>query len=62
MPKMPNIRDWEPTAAQAKHVDQTKMLDTEAKEPMDTVNAENSNTEYTEKHPAFGELGVRGRN
>jgi len=57
----PNLRTWEPTDSQAKHVDDTKMLNSEARETPDTVTAENKNEELTEKTPEFGELGAKGR-
>lgn len=61
MPKTPNLRTWEPDAGDAKHVDNTKMLDTTAKETPDTVNGTNSNTETVVSHPQFGPLGATGR-
>lgn len=57
----PNLRMWEPTDSQAKNVQDTKMLNTEAKETPDTVTAENKNIETTESTPSFGELGAKGR-
>lgn len=57
----PNLRDWEPTDAQAKNVEDTKMLNTTARETPDTVNATNSNKEDTNKTPNFGPLGAMGR-
>lgn len=57
----PNLRDWEPSDSQAKHVDDTKMLNTAARECPDTVNGTNSNTEDTNKTPSFGDLGAKGR-
>lgn len=57
----PNLRDWEPTDAQAKNVDDTNMLNTKAKETPDTVTATNDNKEDTNKTPSFGDLGARGR-
>ncbi len=57
----PNLRMWEPTDSQAKLVQDTKMLNCEAKETPDTVTAENKNIEDVEKTPAFGELGGKGR-
>lgn len=62
MPNMtPNLRDWEPDASSAKDVEDTAMLNTTAREPRDTVDAENKNTEDTNKTPKFGQLGARGR-
>lgn len=56
-----NLRDWEPTAGDAKHVDQTKMLDTVAREVPDHVTANNSTKEHVTSHPNFGPLGMTGR-
>ena len=61
MPTTPNLREWEPKDSDAKHVDDTKMLDTTARETPETVTANNSNTETTQKTPAFGPLGAKGR-
>lgn len=57
----PNLRLWEPTDSQAKCVEDTKMLNTEAHETADTVTAENKNIEDVEKTPDFGKLGATGR-
>ena len=57
----PNLRDWEPSANDAKFVEDTKMLDTVAREVPETVKATNSNTEDTNKTPSFGNLGAQGR-
>lgn len=56
-----NLRDWQPTESDAKNVEDTKMLNTTAREVPDHVNATNENKEYTSKHPDFGMLGVTGR-
>jgi hypothetical protein len=56
-----NLRDWQPDAGDAKHVDDTKMLNTVARETPSTVTDENSTKEYTVSHPSFGELGAKGR-
>lgn len=62
MPKTPNLRDWQPTDGDAKHVDSTKMLSTTAHETPDTVSATNENKEYTVTHKDYGSLGMKGRN
>lgn len=59
---MPNLRLWEPSDSSAKHVDDTAMLNTKAKECPETVTAENKNTELVNAKINFGELGARGRN
>ncbi len=61
MPKTPNLRDWQPTEGDAKHVDQTDMLKTTARETPETVTATNELKEHTVSHPQFGELGAKGR-
>lgn len=58
---IPNLRDWQPTASQAKDVDATNMLDTQATETPDTVMAKNTNKEDTNSTPSFGKLGAQGR-
>lgn len=55
-----NLRDWEPTESDAKHVDDTKMLSTTARESRDH-NESNSTKEHIVSHPAYGPLGVNGR-
>ena len=62
MPNMANknLRDWEPSASDAKHVDDTKMLNTEARESRNN-NESNSTKEHTTSHPQFGPLGMNGR-
>ena len=57
----PDLRNFHPSAGQAKHVDDTKMLQTEARETPDTVKATNETKEYVTKSPAFGPLGAMGR-
>lgn len=61
MPKTPNLRDWQPTAGDAKHVDDTPMLNTVAREPQENLTGENSTKEYVATHSGFGELGAKGR-
>lgn len=58
---LPNLRMWEPSDSSAKNVDDTKMLNTQAREVSDTVNGTNANTEDTNKTPSFGDLGAKGR-
>ncbi len=57
----PNLRVWQPTAGDAKDVDSTKMLNTEAHETPETVKANNENVETVVTHPSFGDLGATGR-
>lgn len=58
---MPNLRLWEPTDASAKNVEDTKMLNTMARETPDTVTADNKNVEDVNKGADFGPLGAKGR-
>lgn len=53
---------WEPSDSQAKNVDDTKMLNTQARETPETVTANNTNKEDTNSTPSFGDLGAKGRN
>lgn len=62
MPETPNLRTWEPDASDAKNVDDTKMLNTNARETPETVTANNMNKEDTNPTPNFGDLGAKGRN
>ena len=55
-----NLRDWEPSAGDAKHVDDTPMLNTTARESVNH-NESNSTKEHVTTHPSFGPLGVTGR-
>ncbi len=57
--KVPNLRDGV-IGGEPKHVDQTKMLDTTARESVN-MNESNSNAEHTTSHPSFGKLGAKGR-
>lgn len=61
MGDLPNLRTWEPSDSQAKNVDDTKMLNTTARETPDTVNGTNKNVEDVNSTPSFGELGAKGR-
>ena len=60
MAKIPNLREWEPTAP-AQDVEASGMLNTTAREVADNVSGKNSNTEDTNSTPSFGELGAKGR-
>lgn len=62
MPYTPDLRTWNPSDKDAKDVEDTKMLNTTARETPDTVTATNNNEELVNKHPDFGELGAKGRN
>lgn len=57
--KVPNLRS-DDFITEPKMVDDTKMLNTTARESVD-MNESNKNEEYTTTHPAFGKLGAKGR-
>lgn len=59
---IPDLRSWEPKASDAKNVEDTKMLDTTAREPAETVSATNSLKEYIGKNTPFTKPGAKGRN
>lgn len=59
--EVPDLRNYHPSASQAKHVDDTKMLNTEARETPDTVKGTNDMKEHVTKAPSFGPLGATGR-
>lgn len=61
MPVTPNLRVWQPTDGDAKDVEETKMLNTTARETPDTVKANNEQKEYVVSHKDFGPLGATGR-
>jgi hypothetical protein len=58
--KVPNLREFNPTESQAKHVDDTPMLDTVAHEPEHTLKGTNTMKEYVTSQPAYGKLGATG--
>lgn len=57
---VPNLREFRPDSGDAKDVDSTKMLNTEAREM--NMNEKNEvGKEDVTTHPNFGELGMTGR-
>ena len=58
--KTPNLRDGDSAFGEGKLVDDTKMLNTEARETVD-YNENNENKEHVTTHPAFGPDGAKGR-
>jgi len=58
--KVPSLRDGIAPGGEAKHVDQTKMLDTTARESVN-MSESNDNKEHVVSHPSFGKLGAKGR-
>lgn len=57
--KVSTLRDGI-VGGEPKHVDDTKMLDTNARESVD-MNESNDNKEHVVSHPNFGKLGAKGR-
>ena len=60
--KTPNLHDWRPSESEAKNVEDTKMLDTEAHETVDMNESNVVGKDTVTTHPDFGELGAKGRN
>lgn len=60
--KTPNLHDWRPSASEAKNVDQTDLLDTEAHETVDLNESNVVGKDTVNPTPSFGELGAKGRN
>lgn len=58
--KTPILRDGI-IGGEPKNVDDTKMLDTNARESVN-MNESNDNKEHVVSHPNFGPLGAKGRN
>lgn len=56
---VPDLRDPN-FIKEPKHVEDTKMLNTVAKESVD-MNESNDNKEHVVSHPNFGPLGAKGR-
>lgn len=59
MPKEADLRNFVPGKPQC--VEDTKMLDTEARETPDTVKGTNPMKEEVVSHMAYGKLGATGR-
>lgn len=57
---VPNLRNAS-FIGKPKDVEDTPMLNTEARETADTVKAKNELKEEVTTHPAFGALGATGR-
>lgn len=57
----PNLHDWRPTEGQAKDVDQTKLLNTEAHETVDMNESNVVGKDTVNPTPNFGKLGAQGR-
>ena len=59
--KTPNLREFRPDAGDAKDVEDTKMLDTTARE-MNQYESNEVGKERVVTHGSFGPLGMTGRN
>jgi len=60
--KTPNLHDWRPTEGEAKNVDSTKLLNTEAHETVDMNESNTVGKDTVNSTPDFGPLGAQGRN
>lgn len=58
--KVPDLRDPN-FIGEPKNVEDTKMLDTNARESVNMTES-NDNKELVTSHPPFGTLGAKGRN
>jgi len=58
--KVPHLRDGNDGSGEPKNVENTKMLNTMARESVD-YNESNDNKERVTTHPNFGSLGAVGR-
>lgn len=62
MAKVPNLRNFSPDAGDAKHVDDTKMLNTVARESMDHNESNEVGKEYSSgSGEVAGPFGAVGR-
>jgi len=61
MPYTPNLHDWRPSSGEAKDVQNTSMLDTDAHETVDLNESNVVGKDTINSTPAFGELGAQGR-
>lgn len=62
MAKVPNLREFNPMESQAKNVDDTKMLDTEARESVNMNESNKVGEEFVNTSPKMPALGAKGRN
>lgn len=62
--KVPNLRDLDFSESDAKNVEDTKLLNTMARENPDTVKSDPGDNmkEHVVGHAPFGALGIKGRN
>lgn len=59
--KVPNLKTFQPKESDAKRVEDTKMLDTTARESMNYNESNDVGAEHIVTHPAFPTLGMRDR-
>lgn len=62
MAKVPDLRNFSPMESSAKHVDDTKMLDTVAHETTNMNESNDVGKEYTTDVKIPGPFGAKGRN
>lgn len=62
MAKVPDLRNFSPDSSQAKNVDQTKMLDTNARESVDMNESNDVGQELVNNGSISGPFGATGRN
>lgn len=62
MAKVPDLRNFSPTDAQAKNVDDTKMLDTTARESVAMNEGNDVGKELVNNDKVSGPFGMTGRN
>lgn len=62
MAKVPDLRNFSPMESQAKNVDDTKMLDTEAHESVNMNESNKVGEEFVNSSPKMPTLGSKGRN
>jgi hypothetical protein len=62
MAKVPDLRNFSPMESQAKNVEDTKMLDTTARETVDQNESNDVGKELVNNEKVTGPFGFTGRN
>lgn len=62
MAKVPDLRNFSPSDSQAKNVEDTKMLDTTARESVDMNESNEVGKELVNSDKVTGPFGLTGRN
>lgn len=62
MAKVPDLRNFSPDSSQAKNVDQTPMLNTNARESVDMNESNDVGQELVTSKSISGPFGAQGRN